>query len=295
MAVAPARSDAALVARIRDRDRAAWEEIYRRFADRLHGFACLLTGDPDDAADLVQETFVRALPYLDGLDPDSVDLGAYLIATEKNLFLKSGGGAHRAEQLESMPEPGMVDDGAPPVGMREPSPPIEPIAPDLFERVNDALEAGGFWRPRRRKLLGRAVPRRRRYWIAAAVVVGVALLAAVASAYLGTRASKPTVAKASTEGGAPRLVVPVHPLTRVATGPAGTRVTYSVTANVDVDLAITPSCSPASGALFPLGTTRVVCTAEDLDENRSHASFIVKTVDTAAPALDLPAPRPVEG
>ena len=77
MTIAPAPSDAALVARLRSRDRTAWEDVYSLYGDRLYKFAYHLTGNPHDSADLVQETFVRVLPKLDSLDPETLDLGAY--------------------------------------------------------------------------------------------------------------------------------------------------------------------------------------------------------------------------
>ena len=100
-----ARSDAELAERLRQRDRIAWDELYRAYEGRLYRFAHRLTGNPHDAADLVQETFVRALPRLDRLDPAKLDLAAYLFATAKNLFLKSVERAKRQEPVEEVPEP----------------------------------------------------------------------------------------------------------------------------------------------------------------------------------------------
>jgi RNA polymerase sigma factor (sigma-70 family) len=105
MTVAPAPSDAALVARLRSRDRTAWEDVYALYGERLYKFAYHLTGNPHDSADLVQETFVRVLPKLDSLDPETLDLGAYLFATERNLFLKSIERTKRQQPVDEIPEP----------------------------------------------------------------------------------------------------------------------------------------------------------------------------------------------
>jgi RNA polymerase sigma factor (sigma-70 family) len=105
VATAPPRPDAALLERLRARDRTAWDEIYRLYEGRLYAFAYRLTGNPHDAADLVQETFLRALPRLDQLPPERADIAAYLFATEKNLFLKSVERTRRQQPVEEVPEP----------------------------------------------------------------------------------------------------------------------------------------------------------------------------------------------
>jgi RNA polymerase sigma-70 factor (ECF subfamily) len=64
-----------------------------------------LAGNPHDADDLVQETFVRALPRLDRLDPETTDVAPYLFTTLHNLFLKSVERGRRAEPVADVPEP----------------------------------------------------------------------------------------------------------------------------------------------------------------------------------------------
>ena len=77
-------------------------------------------------------------------------------------------------------------------------------------------------------------------------------------------------------------------ITANATGPAGALLTYPPPAVTDPDDATTPlpSCSPASGSVFPVGTTTVTCTATDPDDSNSPVttSFTV-TVNGAATQL----------
>ena len=79
-----------------------------------------------------------------------------------------------------------------------------------------------------------------------------------------------------------------------ATSSAGAVVTFAVTATDNVDPSPSVSCSPASGATFPLGTTKVSCTASDHANpaNTSAAqSFNVTVVDTTPPNFsNMPAP-----
>ena len=79
--------------------------MYALYSERLYKFAYHLAGNPHDAADLVQETFLRVLPKLDSLDPETLDLGAYLFATERNLFLKSVERSKRQQPVDEIPEP----------------------------------------------------------------------------------------------------------------------------------------------------------------------------------------------
>jgi len=60
------------------------------------------------------------------------------------------------------------------------------------------------------------------------------------------------------------------------------------TATDDVDGAITPSCAPASGSVFPLGTTAVICRASDSAGNRVTADPFYVTVTGVPPILQIP-------
>jgi HYR domain len=88
----------------------------------------------------------------------------------------------------------------------------------------------------------------------------------------------------------PRLTVPSSVVAE-ATGPSGAVVSFDVQAQnpggtVDV------ACSPASGSVFPLGTTKVVCTATDpADGSSATASFPVVVRDTTGPDFGPPPDR----
>jgi hypothetical protein len=88
----------------------------------------------------------------------------------------------------------------------------------------------------------------------------------------------------------PVVTVPSAPVLESADDAGGARVTFSATADDAVDGAVSVKCDPPSGSLFPLGDTKVSCTARDAAGNSSKpASFIVSVRDTNRPRLQLPA------
>jgi subtilisin-like proprotein convertase family protein len=87
---------------------------------------------------------------------------------------------------------------------------------------------------------------------------------------------------------APLVTVP-DDLWVEATGPDGAVASYAASATDAVDGTLTPSCAPPSGAVFPLGTTTVTCTATDTAGNTGSEFLIVIVVDTTPPALTVPA------
>lgn len=76
-------------------------------------------------------------------------------------------------------------------------------------------------------------------------------------------------------------------LTEEATSASGATATFSVTASDTVDPSPVVACFPDSGALFPLGTTTVNCTATDVAGNVGAGSFDVSVVDTTGPVVAI--------
>ena len=70
-----------------------------------------------------------------------------------------------------------------------------------------------------------------------------------------------------------------------ATSPEGAIVEYEVTATDDTDPAPSLVCEPASGSVFPVGETEVLCTATDASGNVAQATFTV-TVALGEAAFD---------
>jgi len=81
---------------------------------------------------------------------------------------------------------------------------------------------------------------------------------------------------------APNLSVPAN-FSVQATSPAGVAVTWAATATDDAEGPITPSCSPASGSIFPVGNTVVLCMATDSHGNTSTKTFVVTVNDVTTP------------
>jgi hypothetical protein len=83
----------------------------------------------------------------------------------------------------------------------------------------------------------------------------------------------------------PQLVLPANQSLE-ATSPAGAVATYTVTAtDAEDSTAPTPTCSPASGSTFPLGTTEITCDVTDSGGLSDHGSFYVTVHDTTPPSL----------
>ena len=95
---------------------------------------------------------------------------------------------------------------------------------------------------------------------------------------------------------APTLSGVPEGMTLEATGSAGAVASFDAPEASDlVDGALTPTCDHASGATFPLGTTRVSCSASDSRGNTSTAGFDVTVRDTTGPVISaVPGGQTVE-
>ncbi len=75
-------------------------DLYETYEYALTGYAVSLTRDPDRAADLVQETFIRAMPQLALLAQlNSFQRRAWLRRVLKNLFLDELRSSRREQTL----------------------------------------------------------------------------------------------------------------------------------------------------------------------------------------------------
>jgi RNA polymerase sigma-70 factor (ECF subfamily) len=63
----------------------SWEDVARQHGRRIYNFAYRLTGNPDDAADLVQEVLLRVRKGLDRYTPGSFE--GWLWRITRNAFL----------------------------------------------------------------------------------------------------------------------------------------------------------------------------------------------------------------
>jgi RNA polymerase sigma-70 factor (ECF subfamily) len=74
------------VARAREGDAAAFATLYDRYERRIYAFVYRMMGNPDDAFDLTQETFLRAYRALDRTDA-ALNVNAWLHRIASNACL----------------------------------------------------------------------------------------------------------------------------------------------------------------------------------------------------------------
>jgi RNA polymerase sigma-70 factor (ECF subfamily) len=103
MDVSPAAfGDEALAARAAAGDEAAFEELVTRYQARVFRLARRLTGSEDDAADVLQETFLQVYRGLAGFRGESrFGTWLYRVATNAALMLRRARSRRPAESLEA--------------------------------------------------------------------------------------------------------------------------------------------------------------------------------------------------
>ncbi len=77
-----------------------WEDVARRYGRKIYNFAYRLTGNPDDAADLVQDVLLRVRKGLAAYTPGSFD--GWLWRITRNAFLD---GVRRRQRRPTFPLP----------------------------------------------------------------------------------------------------------------------------------------------------------------------------------------------
>lgn len=107
--------------RAAQRDRAAFGRLYRRYVDRVYGYAFYLLGDHHDAEDATERTFLAALAALDRYRDTGSTFRAWLFRIAHNQLANAlrSRGRQRAASLDSVAEPANDDDPAGAVGRAE--------------------------------------------------------------------------------------------------------------------------------------------------------------------------------
>jgi lysophospholipase L1-like esterase len=111
------------------------------------------------------------------------------------------------------------------------------------------------------------------------ILIAAGLVALVAGC------SNPTTSDPPPPVGPPMVTCPAN-LT-VTSASAGQAVTYVSPVTTGGTPPVTTTCSPASGAAFPVGTTSVTCTARDAIQRSAVCSFAVTLVSSHLSAMNF--------
>src|SRR5471030_469419 len=105
--------DGTTISRFQEGDKAAFNDLVTRHQQRAYHYASRLTNNPDEAADIVAETFLRAYRSLDGFKGDS-SFTTWLYRIETNCFLDMRKRAN-ARISVSLDDESLVGDGRLPI------------------------------------------------------------------------------------------------------------------------------------------------------------------------------------
>ena len=79
--------DRDLIRRAKQRDEAAWEEIYERHKQGIYRYIYCRVSDVHLAEDLMQEVFLKAVAAVDSFDFRGISLSAWLYRIARNLVI----------------------------------------------------------------------------------------------------------------------------------------------------------------------------------------------------------------
>ena len=100
--------DAAWVARAKAGDQTAFAALFARYERRIYAFVYRMMGDPDDAFDLTQETFIKAYRALDKTD-EELNVNAWLHRIASNACMDV---LRRRQRIRWLPWEGAKHDRA---------------------------------------------------------------------------------------------------------------------------------------------------------------------------------------
>lgn len=129
-------TDTEFVTRAKRGDVPAFEELYRRYNERLYNFVRQLELSPEDAADVVQDSFIRAWKALPSLRKDAM-FGSWLhrIALNRGRDAIKNRSRRPVAEMDD-PSPGSVSSD---IADDSPGPEQELIADDMGEAVRRAI------------------------------------------------------------------------------------------------------------------------------------------------------------
>lgn len=94
-----------LVERAQTGDRGALEALYRLHFDRIYGYLRVSVGNPHDAEDLTNQTFIRMLESLHRFRWQTVPFSAWLFRIAHNLAMDHFRAGRRWQPESDVPEP----------------------------------------------------------------------------------------------------------------------------------------------------------------------------------------------
>ncbi|MCB9791898.1 MAG: sigma-70 family RNA polymerase sigma factor [Alphaproteobacteria bacterium] len=122
-------SDQALVAATLDGSYQAFEELFRRYSDRVYGIALGMVRDDAEAQDVVQETFLNAFRKLHTFRQESPFRGWLFRIATNSALMRLRTRRRRPEVSLQVKSPGFQDDGH----HERPIVDWSPLAPKLME------------------------------------------------------------------------------------------------------------------------------------------------------------------